>query len=216
MLTERALGSGVIVSSDRNILTNHHVVDGAGQISVELSDRRTYSAELIRSDAPSDLAVLKSSASRLPVLALGDSDKVRVGDVCLAVGNPFGLGETATAAIISAKKRSTGLSDGSFEDFVQTDAAINHGNSGGALVNTLSELIGINSQILSPSGGNIGIGFAISSNMARTVTEQLVRAGSVQRGMLGVGVQSITPELAKALSLKDSRGVLVNSVQPGI
>jgi Trypsin-like serine proteases, typically periplasmic, contain C-terminal PDZ domain len=167
MQIERALGSGVIVRADGHILTNHHVVDGAQEITVELSDRRMFDAKLIGSDAPSDLAVLKINSSNLPVLALGDSDRVRVGDIVLALGNPLGVGQTVTAGIISAKGRATGLSDGSFEDFLQTDAAINQGNSGGALVNTNGELIGINSQILSPSGGNIGIGFSIPPTWRR-------------------------------------------------
>jgi len=185
---EEGLGSGVIVSPDGYILTNHHVVEGAQQITVELTDRRVFNARLIGSDQPSDLAVLKIDASSLPVLALGDSDQAQVGDVVLAVGNPLGIGQTVTSGIISAKGRTTGLGDGSFEDFIQTDAAINRGNSGGALVNTRGELVGINSQILSPSGGSIGIGFAIPANMARDVMGQLVNQGRVHRGMIGVGI----------------------------
>ncbi|HEX8476051.1 MAG TPA: DegQ family serine endoprotease [Pyrinomonadaceae bacterium] len=212
---ESGLGSGVVVTNDGYILTNHHVVDGAEEITVEFTDNRNFSAKLVGSDQPSDLAVLKIDANSLPVLPLGDSDRVRVGDVALAVGNPLGIGQTVTSGIISAKGRSTGLSDGSFEDFLQTDAAINRGNSGGALVNTSGELIGINSQILSPSGGNIGIGFAIPANMAKSVMEQLVKTGKVRRGMLGVQIQQITSDLAAGLGLKEVRGALVSTVQPG-
>src|SRR6266571_8226653 len=211
---ERALGSGVIVNANGDILTNHHVVDGADQITVEMSNRKVYSARLVGSDAPSDLAVLKIDATNLPVLSLGNSDNVRVGDVCLAVGNPLGIGETVTSGIISAKGRATGLSDGSFEDFLQTDAAINRGNSGGALVNTNGELVGINSQILSPSGGNIGIGFAIPVNMAQYVSKALMAGGRVHRGMLGVTVQQVTPALARSLRLDMTGGALVSSVAP--
>src|SRR6185436_20553298 len=159
--TRQALGSGVIVSQDGYIVTNHHVIDGADQIKVDLTDGRSFDAKLVGSDPPSDLAVLKIQASNLTMLTLGDSDRTRIGDVVLAIGNPLGVGQTVTMGIISAKGRQTGLSNGSFEDFLQTDAPINQGNSGGALVSTNSELIGINSQILSPSGGSIGLGFAI-------------------------------------------------------
>jgi serine protease Do len=212
---QRALGSGVIVRPDGYIVTNHHVIDGAEHITIELSDRRSLPAKLIGSDGPSDLAVLKVEATNLPTLALGNSEQVKVGDVVLALGNPLGVGQTVTMGIVSAKGRATGLSDGSFEDFIQTDAPINQGNSGGALVNTRGELVGINSQILSPSGGNIGIGFAIPANMTRDVMAQLIDTGEVQRGKLGVTIQPVTPEIAASIRLGDVRGALVNSVEAG-
>ena len=215
--TERGLGSGVIVSSDGTILTNAHVIDGADKITVLTVDNKSFDAKLVGFDKPSDLAVLKIEAQNMPYLTLGNSDNVRIGDIVLAIGNPLGIGQTVTAGIISAKGRRTGLSDGSFEDFLQTDAPINRGNSGGALVNLNSELIGINSQILSgsPSGGNIGIGFSIPSNMAKSVMEQLLKDGRVRRGMLGVNIQNITAETAQALELQDASGVLVSNVRSG-
>ncbi len=211
---ERGLGSGVIVRADGTILTNHHVIDGAEKITVQTNDNKTYDAKVIGSDPPSDLAVLKIEAANLPFLNLGNSDNVRIGDIVLAIGNPLGIGQTVTAGIISAKGRRTGLSDGSFEDFLQTDAPINRGNSGGALINLTGELIGINSQIVSEQGGgNIGIGFSIPSNMAKTVMDQLLKDGKVHRGMLGVNIQPITEDVAKSLQLKDTRGVIVSNVQ---
>lgn len=214
---QRALGSGVIVSADGYILTNHHVIDGAQDIKVDLNDGRTLDAKLIGSDPPSDIALLKLNANGLPVLTPGDSDKVRVGDVALAIGNPFGVGQTVTMGIISAKGRSgPGLGSGNFEDFLQTDAPINQGNSGGALVNTVGELVGINSQILpGAGGGNIGIGFAIPSNMARTVMDQLVKNGKVRRGQLGINVSRVTSDLAASMGMSEAKGVIVNSVLPG-
>ncbi len=212
---QRGLGSGVIVSPDGYILTNHHVVDAADDISVDMSDHRTLKARLVGSDKPSDLALLKVEASNLSSLALGDSDAVRVGDVVLAVGNPLGIGQTVTMGIISAKGRSTGVGDGSYEDFLQTDAPINHGNSGGALVNLKGELVGINSQIVSMSDGNIGIGFAIPANMARHVMEQLRSDGRVRRAQLGVTVQQVTSDLAESLGLARVTGAIVSSVEAG-
>ena len=212
---QRGFGSGVIISADGTILTNHHVVADAEKITVQMNDNKTYQAKIVGSDPPSDLAVLKIEATDLPHLNLGDSDNVRVGDIILAIGNPLGIGQSVTAGIVSAKSRRTGLSDGSFEDFLQIDAPINRGNSGGALVNLSGELIGINSQILSPSGGNIGIGFAIPSNMAKTVMYQLVKNGKVRRGMLGVTIQNITENIAKSLQLENTNGVLVGNVGEG-
>ena len=214
---ERGTGSGVIVSADGSVLTNHHVIDGADKITVSMQDGKTYEARVVGSDPPSDLAVLKIEVSNLPYLTLGNSDSVRVGDIVLAIGNPLGIGQSVTAGIISAKGRRTGLSDGSFEDFLQTDAPINRGNSGGALVNLSGELIGINSQILSSGqgGGSIGIGFAIPSNMAKSVMEQLIQNGKVRRGQLGVNIQNISEDVAKSLELKDTKGVLVSNVRSG-
>ncbi len=211
---ERGLGSGVIVSNDGYILTNNHVVDSADTVRVELPDRRTYTAKVVGTDPASDLAVVKVDAKDLPTLALGDSDSARVGDVVLAIGNPLGVGETVTSGIISAKGRTTEASD-AYQDFIQTDAPINHGNSGGALVNTSGQLIGINSQILSPSDGSIGLGFAIPSNMARNVMDQLIKTGAVHRAKLGVTVQGISADMAQAMNLPSSRGALVSNVEDG-
>ena len=211
---EGGMGSGVIVRQDGYILTNNHVVDKAEVVNVELTDGRSFKAKVVGTDAPTDLAVLKIDSQNLQTLNLGDSDNVRVGDVVLALGNPLGIGQTVTMGIVSAKGRATGgTGDGSFEDFIQTDAPINRGNSGGALVNTRGELIGINSQILSPSGGNIGIGFAIPANMARNVMTQLIDHGQVRRGMLGVTIQPVTSDIARSLGLSDVRGALVSGVQ---
>jgi serine protease Do len=211
----RGLGSGVIVTTDGYILTNHHVIDGAQQIEVDLQGPRTVTAKLVGSDPPSDLAVLKIEEGGLSPLALADSDKVQVGDIVLAIGNPLGIGQTVTLGIISAKGRRTGLSNGSFEDFLQTDASINRGNSGGALVDSNGDLVGINSQILSPSGGSIGIGFAIPSKMARDVLDQLVKHGKVSRGHLGVVVQPVTKDIVASLKLNIANGVIVSQVQIG-
>ena len=214
---ERGVGSGVIVSADGTILTNNHVVEGATKITVDMNNGKSFEAKVIGTDPPSDLAVLKIEAEALPFLTLGNSDNVRVGDIVLAIGNPLGIGQTVTAGIVSAKGRRTGISDGSFEDFLQIDAPINRGNSGGALVNLSGELIGINSQILAggSSGGNIGIGFSIPANMAKGVMEQLIQNGKVRRGMLGVNIQNIDEDLAKGLNLKDAKGVLVSNVRAG-
>ncbi len=211
---EGALGSGVIVRPDGYILTNEHVVDGGEHIVVELTDHRTFQARVVGSDKPSDLAVLKIDTTGLPTMPLGNSDRLRVGDVVLAIGNPMGIGQTVTLGIVSAKGRATGLGDGGFQDFIQTDAPINHGNSGGALVDTRGELVGINSEILSTTGASMGIGFAIPANMAENVMGQLIRTGRVRRGMLGVTVQGVTSDIASSLGLKEVRGAIVSKVEP--
>jgi len=211
---ERSLGSGVIVRSDGYVLTNHHVVKDADKVVVFLQNRRRFTAKVVGSDPHTDLALLHIEAKELPVLPWGDSEAMKVGDIVLAIGNPFGVGETVTMGIISAKGRSNvGLVE--YEDFIQTDAAINPGNSGGALINTRGELIGINTAIVTRSGGYQGIGFAIPSNMARAVMEQLLKTGKVVRGWLGVYIQEVTPEMAEAFGLKKARGALVSEVMRG-
>jgi Do/DeqQ family serine protease len=211
----RAAGSGVVVDSARGyIMTNNHVVEKADDISVALSDGRRLKARKIGADAPTDLAVVQVEPERLTGLPLGDSDKLRVGDYVVAVGNPFGLGQTATMGIVSALGR-TGLGIEGYEDFIQTDASINPGNSGGPLVNLRGEVVGINSAIIAPSGGNVGIGFAIPINMARAVMEELIAHGEVRRGQLGVLVQDFGPDLAKAMHLEIQQGALVSEVLPG-
>src|SRR6187200_1026671 len=212
---QSGLGSGVITTTDGYILTNNHVIDGADQVRVELPDQRVFDAKVIGADPASDLAVLKIDAANLPIVSIGDSNKVRVGDVVLAVGNPLGVGQTVTMGIVSAKGRATPTRGDSFEDFIQTDAPINQGNSGGPLVSTGGQLIGINSQILTPSGGNIGIGFAIPANMAKNVMTQLIDHGQVHRGMIGVTIQPVTSDIANSLGLPQVRGALVNSVTAG-
>jgi serine protease Do len=217
-LRPSGLGSGVIVSPDGYIITNNHVVEDADKVTVELSDRRSVQARVIGKDAPSDLAVIKVDSTNLPTLQFGDSEKVEVGDLVLAVGNPLGIGQTVTMGIISAKGRQTPyVNNGVYEDFLQTDAAINHGNSGGALVNLRGELIGIPSQIYSQTGGNIGIGFAIPTKMARNVMDQLIRGGKVRRGKLGVGIISVSarPELARQFGYKGTEGAFVQDVPRG-
>jgi serine protease Do len=208
---EQGLGSGVIVSPDGYIVTNNHVVEQSDEIQVLLADKRTFKGKLIGTDPKTDVAVVKIDASNLPVLTWGDSSQLQVGEMVLAVGNPFGLNQTVTMGIISAVGRAKmGIVD--YEDFIQTDAAINPGNSGGALVNLKGELIGINTAIFSQSGGYMGIGFAIPSNMVKSVMSSLVKHGKVVRGWLGVSIQEINPDLAKEFSAADTKGALVADV----
>ncbi|MGB9428382.1 MAG: DegQ family serine endoprotease [Gammaproteobacteria bacterium] len=218
--TERnfqALGSGVIVDAAKGyILTNNHVIENADKITVTLYDNRTFKAKVIGRDPDTDIAVLQIKADNLTQIPLGNSAALQVGDFVIAIGNPFGLNHTVTAGIVSAKSR-TQVQDGKYSDFIQTDAAINPGNSGGALVNLEGQLVGINTMIVTSGGsrGNIGIGFAIPINMARNVMDQLIKYGKVERGMLGVQVQTLTPELAQALKIPQNQGAVVNQVVPG-
>jgi len=215
---EEGLGSGVIVSPDGYILTNNHVVEGAHELNVSLPDEREFKARLIGSDPSTDVAVIKIEAENLPVVTLADSDKLRVGDVVFAVGNPLGIGQTVTMGIVSALGRNNlGLLDrenqAGYENFIQTDASINMGNSGGALVDAKGRLVGINTAIVSTTRGNIGIGFAIPVNLVSSIMNSLIETGSVTRGFLGVGVETLNADLAEALGLeKDARGVVINNI----
>jgi serine protease DegQ len=209
-----SLGSGVIVSSGGYVLTNHHVVEAADEIEVALADGKRLLAKVVGNDPETDLAVLRLDAENLPAISFGSSDALRVGDVVLAIGNPFGVGQTVTSGIVSALGR-TGLGINTFENFIQTDAAINPGNSGGALIDAAGSLIGINTAIFSRSGGSMGIGFAIPVSTAKMVLEQIVRSGSVTRGWIGVEVQEITPPLAESFKLGGTRGALIAGVLRG-
>jgi serine protease Do len=211
---ERSLGSGVVVRSDGYILTNNHVIDGADDITVTFDNKREMKAKLVGTDAKTDVAVLKVDATNLPTIALADSAQARVGDLVLAMGSPFGLKQTVTMGIISARGR-TGLGIEDYEDFIQTDASINPGNSGGALLNTRGELVGINTAILANNGGNQGVGFAVPSNLARSVMTQVMEHGKVVRGYLGLLPQDITPAMAQALHAKQNEGVLIGDVTAG-
>jgi Do/DeqQ family serine protease len=212
----QSAGSGVIIDAGKGtVVTNHHVIDGADEIMVSLHDGRSFKAELVGSDPEVDIAVLRIEADNLTASRLGDSDRTRVGDFVVAIGNPFGLGQTVTTGVVSAIGR-TGLGIEGYEDFIQTDASINPGNSGGALVDLKGELVGINTAIIAPSGGNVGIGFAIPVNMARNSIEQILEHGEVRRGQLGVVIQDLTPALAEAFGLeRNAQGVVVAEVQPG-
>lgn len=212
---QHGLGSGVIVSKDGIVLTNNHVVENADEIKVTTADKKEFDVEVVGTDAKSDLAVLrlKGNVKGLKPIELGDSSRMRLGDIVLAIGNPFGVGQTITMGIVSAKGRANvGIVD--YEDFLQTDAAINPGNSGGALVNMEGQLIGVNTAILSRSGGNMGIGFAIPSNMAKPIMDSLLTTGKVVRGWLGVGIQDVNQDLADAMKLGSTRGVLISEVMP--
>ncbi len=211
----QSLGSGVIIDAENGyVLTNNHVIAKAQQISVHLRDGRILEAELVGADPEADVAVIQIPAEGLVALEMADSDSLKVGDFVVAIGNPFGLGQTVTSGIVSALGRS-GLGIEGYEDFIQTDASINPGNSGGALVNLRGELVGINTAIVAPGGGNVGIGFAIPSNMARELMEQLVVYGEIRRGRLGVSGQTLNPALAQAFALDFNKGVLISSVEPG-
>jgi serine protease Do len=210
---EQSLGSGVIVNSGGYILTNNHVVDGANDVKVYLSDKREFKAKIVGTDKQTDIAVLKIDATGLPTLPMNDTTKPQVGDVCLAIGNPFGIGQTVTMGIVGATSRA-GLGIEDYENFIQTDAAINPGNSGGALINTKGELIGINTAILSGSGGNQGIGFAIPVTMAVNVMHQIEQHGKVTRGYMGASIQQVDTSLAKAFGLPNNTGVALTQIEP--
>ena len=212
-MRQQGEGSGVIVSADGYIVTNNHVVDGATELTVSMADKREMKARVIGTDAKTDIALIKVDARDLPHVVLGDSSKVEVGDIALAMGNPFGLGQTVTMGIISATGRG-GLGIEDYEDFIQTDASINPGNSGGALVNTRGELIGINTAILSRSGGNQGVGFAVPVDLVRHIMTQLKENGAVTRARLGGYFQELTPKLASALGVQAAKGAVVTEIVP--